>query len=115
MELSLTHEEGYTLACTSGPIDESAEGPLREYLHPLVAQAGTRLVLDVSDSARITSAGLGLLVKLVADANSRGSRVVLARPTSFVSEVLRITRLDRYFETAETLSEAIEKAGVPPA
>jgi anti-anti-sigma factor len=111
MELSVSHEEGYVLARTSGPIDESAAGPLREYLHPLVAQKGTRVVLDISDSPRITSAGIGQLVKLVSDANSHASRVVLARVPPFVGEVLSITRLNRFFEMAETVSEAVALAG----
>jgi anti-anti-sigma factor len=110
MELTLSHEQGYTLACTSGPIDDSASGPLREFLHPLVAQKGTRLILDLSDSPRINSAGIGHLVKLVSDANSHASRVVLARVQPFVSEVLKVTRLNRFFEQAETLSEAVTLA-----
>lgn len=111
MDLTVAHEPGYVLGCTSGPIDESAAEPFREYLHPLVGQKGTRLVLDLSDSPRITSAGLGQLVKLVSDANSHASRVVLARVTPFVGEVLKVTRLNRFFDVAETLSEAVQLAG----
>jgi anti-anti-sigma factor len=110
MELTVAHESGYVLGCTSGPIDESAAEPFREYLHPLVGQKGARLVLDLSDSARITSAGLGQLVKLVSDANSHASRVVLTRVTPFVGEVLNVTRLNRFFDVTETLSEAVELA-----
>jgi anti-anti-sigma factor len=110
MELTVSHEQGYVLACTSGPIDESASEPLREYLHPLVAQKGTRLILDLSDSPRITSAGIGQLVKLVSDANSHASRVVLARVPPFIGEVLSVTRLNRFFDLAETVSEAVTLA-----
>jgi anti-anti-sigma factor len=114
MELTIAHEPGYVLACTSGPIDESAAESFREYLHPLAGQNGTRLILDLSDSPRITSAGLGQLVKLVSDANSHRSRVVLARVTPFVGEVLSVTRLNRFFDVAETLSEAVELANSVP-
>jgi anti-anti-sigma factor len=110
MELTISHEQGYVLACTSGPIDESAAEPLREYLHPLVAEKGTRVVLDISDSQWITSPGIAQLVKLVSDANSHASRVVLARVPPFVGEVLRLTRLNRFFEMAETISEAVTLA-----
>lgn len=111
MELTVSHEQGYTLARTSGPIDDSAAIPLREYLHPLVAQKGTRVILDLSDSPRITSAGIGQLVKLVSDANTHASRVVLARVPPFVGEVFSVTRLNRFFEQAETLSEAVALVG----
>jgi anti-anti-sigma factor len=107
MELTISHELGYILAKTSGPIDESAQPLLAEYLHPLVSQPGTRLVLDLSGSQRINSEGLSLLVKLNADANSHGSRVAMAAAAPFVQNVLTITRLDRFFDHHRTLSEAI--------
>ena len=116
MELNLSHEPGYVLAQTSGPIDESGRPLLAEYLHPLVSQQGTRLVLDLSGSPRINSEGISLLVKLNADANSHGSRVVMAAPAPFVQNVLSITRLDRFFDLQPTLSQAVEAVqnGSPP-
>jgi anti-sigma B factor antagonist len=108
MELNLSHEPGYVLAKTSGPIDESARPLLAEYLHPLVSQQGTRLVLDLSGSPRINSEGISLLVKLNADANSHGSRVVMTSAAPFVQNVLAITRLDRFFDLQPTLSQAID-------
>lgn len=110
MELSLSHEPGYVLARTSGTIDESAGQPFRENLHPLVATKGTRVILDLSDSQRISSAGIAQLVRLVTDANTCGSRVVFTRVPPFIAEVFRVTRLNRLFEMTETVSEAVEKA-----
>ena len=40
MELHISHEEGYVLANTSGPIDESSGDLFGEYLHPLVGRVG---------------------------------------------------------------------------
>lgn len=108
MELTLSHEPGYVLARTAGPIDESARDLLSEYLHPLVSQPGTRLVLDVSGSPRINSEGLSLLVKLAADANSHGSRMAVAAATPFVLNVLAVTRLDHLLQLRPTLSQAID-------
>jgi hypothetical protein len=51
------------------------------------------------------------LVKLVSDANSHASRVVLARVPPFIGEVLSITRLNRFFEMAATVPEAVALAG----
>lgn len=113
MELSLSHEQGYVLARTSGTIDESAGEPLREYVHPLVAIKGTKVILDVSDSPRISSAGIAHLVRLVTDANTCGSRVVFTRVPPFIAEVFRVTRLNRLFDMTETLSEAVAKAVGP--
>ena len=73
MELQVSHEEGYVLANTSGPIDESSEELFGEYLHPLLGQRGTKLVLDLSNSDRINSAGLTELVRLVINANTNSN------------------------------------------
>jgi anti-sigma B factor antagonist len=113
MELSVSQEQGYVLARTSGTIDESAGEPFREHLHPLVATKGTRLILDISDSPRISSSGIAQLVRLVTDANSRGSRVVFTRVPTFIEEVFRVTRLNKLFDLTETLSEAVEKVSTP--
>ena len=109
MELHVSHENEYVLARTSGLIDESAENLFREHLHPLVQQPGTRLILDLSKSERINSSGLGQLVLLVADANTRSSRVVLAACSPFISEVLRQSKLDRYFDVAESVAGALDR------
>ena len=109
MELALSHEDGYVMANTSGPIDESAVELFREYLHPLVGQAGTKVVLDLSDSERINSLGIGALVSLVADANTNSSHVVLAACRSFVTIVVDRSGLDRFFDMADTVPEAVNR------
>lgn len=108
MELTLSHEDGYALAATDGPIDESAGRLCRELLHPLVRQTGAKLIIDLSHSPRVNSDGLGHLIKLVADANTHASRVVLAAATPFVSKVLEVTKLSTFFDVQPSLSLAVE-------
>lgn len=109
MELTLSHEDGLVFAKLSGVIDDSA-GPLfRELLHPLIAEKGTRVVMDASKAERINSAGIGQLVMLAAHANSSGSRVVLAACTPFVAIVMSRCKLDRFFEMEESVPQAIKR------
>jgi anti-anti-sigma regulatory factor len=84
VELTVTRHEGYALARISGPLDESARPAFREQLHPLIAERGTRLIVDLSSSQRINSPGIGNLVALVADANTNDSKVIFAAPTAFI-------------------------------
>jgi hypothetical protein len=51
------------------------------------------------------------LVLLVTDANTKNSRVILAAPTSFVDGVFRVSHLDRFFEIAESVADAVNKLG----
>ncbi|MGA2258220.1 MAG: STAS domain-containing protein [Thermoguttaceae bacterium] len=109
MELKISHEKGYVLATTIGPVDDAAEEPLRESLHPLVRQRGTNVVLDLSRSSFINSHGIAHLESLVTHANSSGSRVVLAACSPFVSEVLDRCKLNAFFEMADSVPDAIRR------
>jgi anti-anti-sigma factor len=108
VDLALTQEDGYYLAATEGTLDESVHGPFREKLHPLFADKGQKLVIDLSGSKRINSEGLSALVRLVTDANTRGCRVVYASPAPFVAEVFQVTRLGLFFTVAPTRAAAVE-------
>jgi anti-sigma B factor antagonist len=109
MDLTVTKHEGYILAKPAGPLGEDSRDAFRQQLHPLVATGGTNLLIDLSDSQRINSAGVGSLVALVADANTHDSRVLLFSPPSFVAVVFNVTRLNTYFEIAANLDEALER------
>ena len=109
MELKLSHEEGYVLAQVAGPIDDEAGELFRELLHPLVGQPGTRVVVEMSKANRINSRGIGHLVSLVSHANTSSSRVVLTACSSFVSIVFNRSQLDRFFDIADDIPEAVNK------
>jgi anti-anti-sigma factor len=113
MELSVSHENGYVLGRIDGVIDDSAEAPFRELLHPLVRQRGTKVVLDLSGAPRITSAGIAQLVLLTTNANTSNSRVVLTGATPFIVGVFSVSKLDRFFEQAESLSQALDRLAAP--
>ena len=107
MELSLSSRDGFAVAATKGPLDDSAREPFREQLHPLVGVKGTRLIIDLAGSPRVTSPGIGNIVALTADANTNSSRVVLCNIQPYVAMVIGITKLDRFFTIASDLDAAI--------
>jgi anti-anti-sigma factor len=109
MEVSLSSLNGLAVATTRGPLDESAREPFREHLHPLVGQKGMRLIVDLAGSPRVNSAGIGNLVALTADANTNESRVVLCNLQPYVSMVIGVTKLDRFFTIATNLEAAVAK------
>jgi anti-anti-sigma factor len=109
MEVTFVPNDGYVLARTRGPIDESAKDTFHEQLHPLIAD-GTRLILDLSGSQRIDSQGVSNLVTLVAHANTNSSRVIFCNLQPYVATVLGVTKLDKFFDIAPTLEEAVERA-----
>ena len=112
MELTLATHDGYILAKTKGPLDDSAREPFREQLHPLFAKQGTRLIVDLGGSPRINSQGIGNLVALVADANTNNSRVIFCNLMPFVATVISVTRLDKFFEVAGSVEDAVKRVGM---
>jgi anti-anti-sigma factor len=113
MEVNVDRHDGYVVARTGGNLDETARDPFREHLHPLFAVKGIRLIVDLSDSPRINSAGVGNLVALAADANTNDSRMILCSLQPYVSMVISVTKLDRFFEIAASVEEAISRSREP--
>ena len=109
MEVTFVPNDGYVLARTSGAINEAAREVFQEQLHPLVAD-GTQLVLDLSGSQRIDSQGVSNLVTLVAHANTNSSRVIFCNLQPYVAQVLSVTKLDKFFDVATSLDDAIARA-----
>ena len=105
-ELTLNSKDGIAVAATKGNLDETAREPCREKLHPLVGERGTRLIIDLAGSERVNSAGIGNLVALTADANTNGSRVVICNLRPYVSMVISVTKLDKFFNLVADLDAA---------
>src|SRR5262245_18472613 len=109
MDLLVAPHDGYILAKVNGPLDDTARGPFREKLHPLFAKKNTWLIVDLSGAQRINSSGIGNLVALTADANTNGSRVTFVSLTPFVASVMQVTKLDKFFDIAASLEEAVAR------
>jgi len=106
MQIEITQGEGFILAELSGAIDDDCGPMFADSLHPLVGRAGGRLIVDLSGSPRINSLGISHLVRLATDANTNGSRLIYAAPSPFIANVFQVTKLERFFETAESVEEA---------
>jgi anti-anti-sigma factor len=63
------------------------------------------IVLDLSPTDYVDSAGLGTLVLLTKRARDAGGRMVLSGLNDRVADLLRLTRLDQVLEQASTLDE----------
>lgn len=64
------------------------------------------IVVDLSGTTMCDSSGLQLLIDLHRRIGVAGGALRLAAPSPLVLEVLRITRLDRYFALHDSLAEA---------
>ena len=93
----------------NGDLTVSDQGVLSMAAKPLIEREQARIVLDLGAVPFITSSGLGELVRLVAQANSQGGRVLLANPTPFVADVLDTTKLNKFFEVCDSVETALAR------
>ncbi len=72
-----------------------------------ILQSGGKIVLDLSGVHSIDSAGIGELVYLHTQAQSRNADLKCASPSPLVRELLDLTNLDSVLEIHPSLGEAL--------
>lgn len=106
MDLRIDRTDPYPTAWLTGEIrTEDTERFVKE-LHPLVAEAGAKLAVDLSGVTWLDSTGLTALINVVTRARLSGARAVLVGPTQFVAGVFEVTNLGSWFEIVKDHEEA---------
>lgn len=86
-----------TVIQLTGDIDIFTSAALRGRLLEALRHSSDLLILDLSRVSFCDSSGLGVLVGVQRRARSMGITLALTTPTSYMSELLRNTGLDRRF------------------
>ena len=66
----------------------------------------TALIVDLSQTLFIDSAGLGSLVSLLKGCRQRSVRLALAAPTPQVCQIIELTRLHQLFDIYDSVAAA---------
>jgi anti-anti-sigma factor len=80
------------------PLETALEFATREF---------SRLVLNISDVARLDSTGIGLIVRYAANLRKRSGDVRLADPPAFIVTLLNLANLSSYLRIYPTEEDAI--------
>ncbi len=113
MEIKTSEKNGVSIVTLCGHLTGPGVGSLLRSVNELMERPGAKVVIDLHGVEFIGSAGLGDLVRITAQANTQGGRLVLAAPSPFVLGVLETTRLDKFFEICADVDSAIGKMGKP--
>jgi len=100
-----------TVAHVSGKLSGGAEEAFADQLTEFVSDGHARLVLDLAGLESIDSSGLSSMITIVTRARMSGGDVALAAPNAFVSGVLAVTRLDKFFTVHESIDAACAAIG----
>ncbi|MEV0444685.1 STAS domain-containing protein [Streptomyces spectabilis] len=96
----------------SGELDLEGAPSLAEAAGPLLRDGSRTLVLDCHGVTFCDSSGLNTLLSLRERAVASGARLLLARPSSSVRHLLRLTHTERVFHVVDA-TEAVDDASAP--
>ncbi len=106
MKLSYEDHNEITVLTLSGELTSDQADAFRRACNERFTRGVRDVLVDVQHLNHIDSAGLELLIWLKDEAGVHGGQLRLVRPDEVLNEVLRITRLDRRFDTHESIENA---------
>lgn len=98
MTTSIQEIDGKLVATLCGELDTAAALETEKALEPLLHSEGKEVILDCSKLEYIASSGLRILLSILKQAKSVGSRVVLKNVNDVVRDVLELTGFVSIFE-----------------
>ncbi len=108
-EIQTDNKNVFTVVRLSGELTELDVDRLTETLADVAYGELARVAVDLSGLKTIDSSGLSALITVVTRARLTQGRVVLVAPSPFVSGVLGVTRLDKWFDMCDTMADAEQK------
>jgi anti-sigma B factor antagonist len=95
-----------------GRVDAASVPARRETLGDLAKEGLDRLVVDLSETSFLDSAGIAMLVSLLKRARATGGDVRLVEPVDeAVRRIIRLTRLDLVFAWSPSRDAALAALG----
>lgn len=93
LEWSLSLDQGKAVLKLRGDIDASAEQSLNAAYEQACSQNPEAILLDMESVGYINSAGIALVIGLLAQENKRNRRLFASGISEHYAEIFRITRL----------------------
>jgi len=106
MDIKIKETQGITIATVNGDVDGSTAATLQEQILPL-AQAGSKILLDMSNVPYMSSAGLRMLLSLYRKATSVDGKLVLVGLSEEILDTMSITGFLDFFTTCDTVDAGI--------
>ncbi|MBL8131643.1 MAG: STAS domain-containing protein [Anaerolineae bacterium] len=105
LSVNVTEHPGYSIAAVVGDVDGATAPELQEAVLA-AAGPGCRLLLDMSQVAYMSSAGLRVMLLLYRQISANaGSKVVLVGLPEDVQETMAATGFLKFFTIADTLED----------
>ncbi|NDJ21796.1 anti-sigma factor antagonist [Nostoc sp. B(2019)] len=106
-ETALNELPKVTLVEVIGDIDTNTAPLVQEQILPL-AQAGTRMIIEMTKVPYMSSAGLRVLLSLYRQISAQGGQIVLVGLSEEIQDTMSITGFLDFFQTRDTRDQALE-------
>ncbi len=110
MTYSLTTDRDLLLITLKGDLIGGFEAEkLYREVEESIENGTKRCVVDLSDVRFLSSAGIGLLITLLAKYRNRGGDLAIMSPSDQLKKLLIITKLEAIFQSVKNPAEAFSK------
>ena len=108
MNINVTTRDEVTIIEISGNLDANTVPKIQDEIMSLIT-SDCRLVLDMTECQYVSSSGLRLLLMIAKQFKANGSgQWCLANVSEEVMDVIEMTGFAQFFNSADTVSAAIE-------
>lgn len=98
MDIASAREGADTVVFLSGDLDISSADQVEQSLTAEIERTDSgRVIVDIQNVPFADSSGLGGLISAYKKAKAKGREVRLRKPSPIMSEILTITRMNRFF------------------
>ncbi|MEZ4774239.1 MAG: STAS domain-containing protein [Bacteroidia bacterium] len=109
MEFKTTTSDQVVIYHLKGNLIGETDGiPLTESFSEYIENGARNFVINLQHLQHINSSGLGVLITLLTKARKIGGEVSLANPSSFIQNLLIITKLNTIFKIHPTEEDAVK-------
>jgi anti-anti-sigma factor len=108
MTINIEDHAGVKILRLHGELGANEGLTLIEEVTEALEGRGACAVIDMSGVPSISSAGIGAVVRIKAQANTQEQTVLFADPSPFVSGVLVASKLDKFLEIYASVDQALQ-------
>lgn len=106
MNIAISNTAEITVVKLAGDIDTTTATGVQEKVLPLAAP-GSKILLDMTDVAYMSSAGLRLLLSLYRHVSAQSGKVVLVGLAAEIKDTMEVTGFLSFFTTCDTVDLGI--------
>ena len=108
LTISQNQKDNVVIFVIDGRVDSEGAMKMEETLYHVVKAGNFHLVLDLSQTNYMNSAGLRTLADVLTQCREQGGDLKLAAPNPKILRVLQIIGFDKFFNVYDNLDEAVQ-------